>query len=36
MLKIPGRYRGKNGNFEFIKEPDGSMNHRLFKPDSGQ
>lgn len=36
MLKIPGRYRGKNGNFEFIKEPDGSINHRLFKPDSGQ
>jgi len=32
MLKIPGEYRGKQGVFEFIKEPDGSINHRLFKP----
>ena len=36
MLKIPGEYRGKQGVFEFIKEPDGSINHRLFKPNSGQ
>jgi len=31
MLKIPGEYRGKQGFFEFIKESDGSINHRLFK-----
>ncbi|QAY92217.1 filamentous hemagglutinin N-terminal domain-containing protein [Pseudomonas sp. ACM7] len=36
MLKIPGEYRGKQGVFEFIKESDGSINHRLFKPSSGQ
>lgn len=32
MLKIPGEYRGKQGVFEFIKESDGLINHRLFKP----
>jgi hypothetical protein len=32
MLKIPGGYRGRNGVFEFIKEADGSINHRLFRP----
>ncbi|PID44175.1 MAG: hypothetical protein CSB47_11590 [Proteobacteria bacterium] len=31
-LEIPGGYRGREGKFEFIKEPDGSINHRLFKP----
>ncbi|NBB12037.1 filamentous hemagglutinin N-terminal domain-containing protein [Pseudomonas sp. SLFW] len=31
-LQIPGEYRGKQGVFEFIKEPDGAINHRLFKP----
>ncbi|WP_338880431.1 hemagglutinin repeat-containing protein [Achromobacter veterisilvae] len=36
MLKIPGEYRGKQGVFEFIKEADGSINHRLFKPNPGQ
>ena len=36
MLKIPGEYRGKQGVFEFIKEPDGTINHRLFKPNPGQ
>ena len=36
MLKIPGEYRGKKGVFEFIKESDGKINHRLFKPDPGQ
>lgn len=36
MLKIPGEYRGKEGNFEFIKEADGSINHRLFRADPGQ
>jgi uncharacterized protein RhaS with RHS repeats len=36
MLKIPGEYRGKQGVFEFIKEADGTINHRLFRPNSGQ
>ncbi len=36
MLKIPGEYRGKHGVFEFIKESDGSINHRLFKPTSAE
>lgn len=34
MLKIPGEYHEKQGFFEFIKEADGSINHRLFKPAS--
>ncbi len=34
LLKIPGEYQGKQGAFEFIKEADGSINHRLFR--SGQ
>lgn len=33
MLKIPGEYKGRKGSFEFIKEPDSTINHRLFKPD---
>lgn len=32
MLKIPGSYKNKDGFFEFIKEADGSINHRLFRP----
>lgn len=32
-LRIPGSYNGKSGIFEFIKEPDGMINHRLFIPD---
>lgn len=28
-LEIPGSYKGKEGNFEFIKESDGSINHRF-------
>ncbi|MGH8601617.1 MAG: RHS repeat domain-containing protein [Gammaproteobacteria bacterium] len=35
MLKIPGEYRGKEGAFEFIKEADGAINHRLFRPNPG-
>ncbi|EKB58647.1 hypothetical protein [Bergeyella zoohelcum] len=31
-LTIPGSYNGKNGNFEFIKESNGIINHRLFRP----
>jgi hypothetical protein len=35
MLKIPGSYRGKKGFFELIKEADGTINHRLFRPALG-
>ncbi|MDU4439039.1 MAG: RHS repeat-associated core domain-containing protein, partial [Neisseria sp.] len=31
-LEIPGGYKGKEGVFEYIKEPNGKINHRLFKP----
>ena len=31
-LEIPGGYKGKEGIFEYIKEPNGNINHRLFKP----
>ena len=30
MLKIPGGYKSRKGFFEFIKEFDGTINHRLF------
>lgn len=29
-LEIPGWYKGKKGNFEFIKEPDNTINHHFF------
>ncbi len=31
-LEIPGGFKGKEGKFEFIKEPDGTINHRFFRP----
>lgn len=31
-LEIPGTYGSKTGMFTFIKETDGSINHRLFVP----
>ncbi|EPF9648333.1 polymorphic toxin MafB class 3, partial [Neisseria gonorrhoeae] len=31
-LYIPGSYKGKDGNFEYIREADGKINHRLFVP----
>lgn len=31
-LEIPGSYRGKKGIFEYIREPNGEINHRLFVP----
>lgn len=31
-LSIPGGYRGREGAFEFIKEGDGTINHRIFEP----
>jgi hypothetical protein len=33
-LEIPGSYRGQDGRFEFIKEPDNTINHRLFRPNN--
>lgn len=30
-LSIPGAYNGREGFFEFIKEPNGDINHRLFR-----
>lgn len=32
-LIIPGSYNGKDGYFEFIKDSNGLINHRLFKGD---
>ena len=32
MLEIFGSYRGRDGVFEFIRESDGLINHRLFRP----
>jgi RHS repeat-associated protein len=31
-LEIPGSYRGHEGVFQFIREADGTINHRLFVP----
>jgi RHS repeat-associated protein len=31
-VEIPGGYKGKDGVFEYIIEPDGTVNHRIFKP----
>ena len=31
-LEIPGRYKGKEEVFEYTKEPNGNINHHLFKP----
>ncbi|WP_314576035.1 hypothetical protein [Enterococcus gilvus] len=31
-VEISGAYKGKNGIFEYIIEPNGNINHRLFKP----
>jgi filamentous haemagglutinin family N-terminal domain len=33
-LQISGSYRGHEGVFEYIREPNGSINHRLFVPKS--
>jgi filamentous hemagglutinin len=32
LLEIPGSYSGGDGVFQFIKEADGAINHRLFVP----
>ncbi len=31
-LTIPGSYKGQTSVFEFIRNPDGTINHRLFVP----
>ena len=31
-LEIPGGYISKKGVFEYIREPNGNINHRLFVP----
>jgi filamentous hemagglutinin len=31
MLSIPGSYSNANGEFQFIKESDGMINHRFFQ-----
>jgi len=31
-LTIPGAYNGQAGVFEYIRNPDGTINHRLFVP----
>ena len=31
-LEIRGSYKGKDGCFQFIKEQNGEINHRLFVP----
>ena len=36
LLKIPGEYSGKKGIFEFIKETNGDINHRMFRPSTGE
>jgi hypothetical protein len=32
QLNIPGSYKGYDGVFQFMKETNGLINHRLFKP----
>ncbi|OAV76278.1 hypothetical protein Barb7_00026 [Bacteroidales bacterium Barb7] len=32
QLNIPGSYKGYDGEFIFMKELDGSINHRIFQP----
>jgi hypothetical protein len=32
QLNIPGSYKGYNGEFQFMKEPNGLINHRFFQP----
>jgi hypothetical protein len=32
QLHIPGSYKGYDGEFLFLKEPNGIINHRIFQP----
>jgi len=34
-IELNGRYGGKEGTFEWIVEPNGTVNHRLFVPTPG-
>jgi filamentous hemagglutinin len=36
MLEIPGSYGRRDGVFQFIKDADGTINHRQFVPGPGQ
>ena len=31
-VELEGGYRNKDGKFEWIIEPDNTVNHRLFRP----
>ena len=31
-LHIPESYKGRDGEFIFLKEPNGKINHRIFQP----
>ena len=33
-IELRGAYRGKDGTFEWIIEPDKTINHRIFKPNA--
>jgi hypothetical protein len=33
MVEVRGNYKGKNGTFEWIIEPDRTVNHRFFRVD---
>jgi hypothetical protein len=33
-VSLPGHYRGRDGTFEWLIEPDKTINHRFFQPDS--
>ena len=33
MLEVRGAINGKPGTYEFIREPDGMINHRFFRGD---
>ncbi|CNE08556.1 MULTISPECIES: hypothetical protein [Yersinia] len=35
-LEISGSYKGNDGVFEYIRNPDGSINHRLFIPNKNK
>ena len=32
-VEVPGSYNGKDGVFEWIIEPDNTVNHRFFNPE---
>ncbi len=34
-IELDGSYNGQQGHFEWIVEPNGTVNHRLFVPKPG-